>query len=341
MKTKWMIVKKYIPFLLAMLIMDCLFCLLLWIADIQAFRALSLIIILGSILLFAGIIFIILRHEIKFQEAFQLYINIPSELHEETLLGLSSPADRPIIKLLGRTLSEKQYNYEQLLTRVSDYEEYVEAWAHETKTPISLLTLLLDNHTDEIPENISLKMDYIRNRMQEYVNQMLFYAKLKSDKKDYFFETIYLSECLDDIIEDYKPLLEEKHFQVNLELSNAIVHSDRRGLHFLLSQIISNSIKYSKLKSIPELSISFEMLETNSILTIKDNGVGVRTCDLPYIFEKGFTGNSGENRKKATGMGLYLAKEIADDLKLILEATSEWMNGFEMKIIFPKINEHS
>ncbi|HIU76487.1 MAG TPA: sensor histidine kinase, partial [Candidatus Pelethocola excrementipullorum] len=52
----------------------------------------------------------------------------------------------------------------------------------------------------------------------------------------------------------------------------------------------------------------------------------------------GFTGDSGENRKKATGMGLYLAKEIAHDLKLKLEVESEWMQGFEMKIIFPKID---
>lgn len=339
MKTKWIIVKKYSPWLLAMLAMDLFFCLLLWIADIQAFRVLSLIIILGSVLLFAGIVFIILRHEMKFQESFQLYISNPSELNEEMLLGLSSQADQTLISLLGQALREKQYNYDVLLTRVSDYEEYVEAWAHEIKTPISLLTFLLDNHSNEIPENLSLKMDYIRNHMQEYVNQMLFYSRLKGEKRDYFFETINLSECLDDIIQDYKPLLEEKHFQVNQELSNGTVFSDRRGLNFLLSQIISNSIKYSRLDSIPILFISYEALETYSALTIKDNGVGVRACDLPYIFERGFTGDSGENRKKATGMGLYLAKEIADDLKLMLEVNSKWMGGFEIKIIFPKINE--
>ena len=64
----------------------------------------------------------------------------------------------------------------------------------------------------------------------------------------------------------------------------------------------------------------------------------LRSSDLPYIFEKGFTGDSGAGRKKATGMGLYLAKEIADDLKLLLEADSLWGKGFVMTIKFPVIN---
>ncbi len=67
--------------------------------------------------------------------------------------------------------------------------------------------------------------------------------------------------------------------------------------------------------------------------------MGVRSCDLPYIFEKGFTGDSGEGRKKATGMGLYLAKEIAKELRLSLEADSEWGKGFEMRIMFPVVGE--
>jgi signal transduction histidine kinase len=65
--------------------------------------------------------------------------------------------------------------------------------------------------------------------------------------------------------------------------------------------------------------------------------MGVRGCDLPYIFEKGFTGKSGEDGKKATGMGLYLAKEIAKDLKVSMEAVSQWGKGFEMRIVFPVV----
>lgn len=330
-------IKKYIPWLLLLLATDSFFCILLWIADVQALFALSMIIILSSLLLFLILLFVVMHHEIKYQNAFKNYVNSPTELNEETLIGLCSDSDYDVIRLLGKSLREKEYENDQLLTRISDYEEYVEAWAHETKTPISLLTILLDNHNHEIPDNISIKMDYIRNRMQEYIDQMLFYARLKGEKKDYFFEKICLSECLNDILEDYQPLLEEKGFLIHMESLTTNVFSDKRGLRFLLSQIISNSIKYTKKDTIPEITIRYDTLEKYSVLSIKDNGVGVKSCDLPYIFEKGFTGDSEDNRKKATGMGLYLVKEVAKNLKLELDVESEWMQGFEIKILFPNL----
>lgn len=79
-------------------------------------------------------------------------------------------------------------------------------------------------------------------------------------------------------------------------------------------------------------------MKKEEALCIADNGVGVKSCDLPYIFQKGFTGDSNDSRKKATGMGLYLAKKMADDLNLHMEAVSEWNKGFEMYILFPRVD---
>lgn len=242
-----------------------------------------------------------------------------------------------MIRILGAALRQKQEEYQLLQGRISDYEDYVEAWAHEIKTPVSLLTMLIDNRRDDMPEHEQRKLDYIRNRMQESVNQMLFYARLKSARKDYLLETLSLSECVEDVLEDYRPLLEGKGFLVSTDICDAAVFSDRRGLHFLLSQVISNCVKYCRDDIRPELSLFFIRKESHCSLIIRDNGMGVRSSDLPYIFEKGFTGDSGEGRKRATGMGLYLAKEIAGDLKLTLEADSRWGEGFVMKIIFPVV----
>ncbi|GAE90478.1 sensor histidine kinase [Acetivibrio straminisolvens] len=224
------------------------------------------------------------------------------------------------------------------MTRVLDYEEYVEAWAHETKTPLSLLTMLLDNRRDELPENFAFKLDYIRNRMQEFISQMLFYSRLKGTQKDYLFEFINLHTCIGEVLDDYLPLLEEKRFQIKMQVPDIFVYSDRRGLAFLISQVISNSIKYSS-DTCPQLCIKAVRTDFNFVLSVSDNGIGVRSCDLPYIFEKGFTGDSGDGRKKATGMGLYLAKEIAKDLNILLNVESEWGKGFTMKILFPIVDD--
>ena len=85
------------------------------------------------------------------------------------------------------------------------------------------------------------------------------------------------------------------------------------------------------------LTISMIHSETADVLSVEDNGIGVKKYDLPYIFQKGFTGDSTDSRKKATGIGLYLVKKMADDLNLRLEATSQWGKGFKIVIFFPKL----
>ena len=140
-------------------------------------------------------------------------------------------------------------------------------------------------------------------------------------------------------LEDYRPLLEEKQFQIQFCLSDHTVYSDRRGLRFLLGQVISNSIKYCSGE--PKLRLEFLQEGNCNVLKVRDNGMGVRSCDLPYLFEKGFTGDSGNGRKKATGMGLYLVKEIAKDLNIPLNVDSEWGKYFEIQISFPIVKEKS
>ena len=133
---------------------------------------------------------------------------------------------------------------------------------------------------------------------------------------------------------DYAPLLEEKKFSIQNELGTETVFTDRRGLQFMLGQIISNVIKYSD--DTAKLIISLDRTEKGTILSFTDNGIGVQDYDLPYIFQKGFTGNSANSRNKATGMGLYLTKKMADDLSLKLEAASEYNKYFRISIHFPR-----
>lgn len=90
----------------------------------------------------------------------------------------------------------------------------------------------------------------------------------------------------------------------------------------------------------PMLTISVIHSETADILSVEDNGIGVKKYNLPYIFQKGFTGDSTDSRKKATGMGLYLVKKMADDLNLHLEAASQWGKSFKIVIFFPKLRSN-
>ena len=337
MRHKILVFRRYLPWLILLLAVDGFAAFLLWLAEAEAFRALLGIILLVTALLFAGTLLLINRKETKKIRAFREFLDEPEAMQEENLLMAVSASEEEDVRLLGNVLRMYRLELGRAGTDLADYEEYVEVWAHETKTPLSLLTLILDNRSDEMSPEVRHKLDHVRNRLQENVSQMLYYARVKGTTKDYLFEQVDLGECMEEVLEDYRPLLEETGFQIRGLTGENIVFTDRRGILFLLGQAVSNAVKYCSHS--PELVITMEDQESGKILSVRDNGIGVRGCDLPYIFEKGFTGETDDNRKKATGMGLYLAKKIADDLKIELEARSEAGQGFELRIFFPNVKK--
>lgn len=337
MKHNGRYLRQYLPWLGLLLGVDALAALLLWLADARAFAATTGVIVLATVFLFAGVCAVLCARAKRREQAFSAFLRAPDAAHEQALCRLLSPAESQSVHLLGETLRAQQQTIAQLQTQMDDYEDYVELWAHEVKTPLALLTLVLDNRRDTLPEAVGFKLDYARNRMQAFIDQMLYYARLRGARRDYRFERLTLRSCIDEVLDDYRPLLEEKGFRGEIRLADETVFTDRRGLCFLLGQVVSNSVKYAL--DAPVLTFSLENGGTATVLSIRDNGPGVRACDLPYVFEKGFTGDSGHEKNKATGMGLYLAREVAKDLGLTLTAASDWGAGFAVRVSFPVVEE--
>ena len=337
MKHNGSYLRQYLPWLGLLLGVDALAALLLWLADARAFAATAGVIVLATVFLFACVCTVLCARAKRREQAFTAFLATPDAAHEQALCRLLAPCEAQSAHLLGETLRAQQQTIAQLQTQMDDYEDYVELWAHEVKTPLALLTLVLDNRRDTLPEAVGFKLDYARNRMQAFIDQMLYYARLRGARRDYRFERLTLRSCIDEVLDDYRPLLEEKGFRVEIRLADETVFTDRRGLCFLLGQLVSNSVKYTS--DAPVLTFSLTCNTAETVLTVRDNGPGVRTCDLPYVFEKGFTGDSGHEKNKATGMGLYLAREIAKELGLTLSAASDWGTGFAVCISFPVVTE--
>lgn len=335
MKHFWITVKRYSLWLLAILIVDAFSLLLLWLSDAQAFLMLIGVILLGSLMLFASVLAYTNLKEKKKQKLFQTFISNPDTVNEEKLLQVVSQHEGKQLQLLASVLQENRLKLCNLSEELQDYEKYVEGWAHEVKTPLSLLTMILDNRADEIPSDLQARLNYVCNQFQEDIAQILYYARLKSSTKDYRFEELNLQSLLNDVLTDYAPLLEEKHFTIQNDVGSEMVFTDCRGFQFMIGQIISNAIKYST--DSPILIISAKNTNNETVLSFTDNGTGVKSHDLPYIFQKGFTGDSTDDRKKATGMGLYLTKRMASDLNLKLEAESEYKKFFKISIYFPVV----
>lgn len=337
MKRNGSYLRQYLPWLGLLLGVDALAALLLWLADARAFAAMAAVIVLATVFLFACVCAVLCARAKRREQAFTAFLATPDAAHEQALCRLLAPCEAQSAHLLGETLHAQQQTIAQLQTQMDDYEDYVELWAHEVKTPLALLTLVLDNRRDTLPEAVGFKLDYARNRMQAFIDQMLYYARLRGARRDYRFERLTLRSCIDEVLDDYRPLLEEKHIRIERQLTDEIVFTDRRGLCFLLGQLVSNSVKYTS--DAPVLTFSLTCNTAETVLTVRDNGPGVRACDLPYVFEKGFTGDSGHEKSKATGMGLYLAREIAKELGLTLSAASDRGAGFEIRVTFPVVEE--
>ena len=328
MKQNLKYLATYLPWLLVLLAFDLFTAVLLWLSDARMFQALILLYILATVLLFFILSFLLIRKERKKSSAYKAFIANPNTDTELELLHLSSASEKESIEQMADTLYQKQSEIGKLNSLLAEYEDYVEKWAHEIKLPLSLLSLLLDNQSDRLPKDTAFKLDYVRNQIQENVSQILFYYRVKSEKNDFLFEDLDLEECVHDLLENFGPLFKEKNFSIKLEKIQGTCYTDQRSFEFIFSQILANALKYSSDK--PELRISMSREKGHTTLSIRDNGCGVKACDLPHIFEKGFTGDSGDTRKKSTGMGLYLVKQLADALKIDIAVKSEWMQGFEI-----------
>ncbi len=332
MKKFFLVLHEHIHWLIYLLLCDAFFVGMLWVVDARSLVTLSLALVLFTILSFAAVCAFLWGREKRIARAFSDYLQDPEKAKAEILVSRHRGFSKERMKVLLNLLEKNETQKSTLISQNEEYEEYVEKWAHEAKTPIALLTMILDNNRDTMPPEMAYKIEFIRSNLSESVEQMLQYARVKGERKDYLFEKLSLKEAVDEVIEDYRPLLSEKNFTVINELGVELVFSDRRALHFILGQIVSNAIKYSS--EDPQLKFAPEGPDK---LVISDNGIGVKQCDLPYIFERGFTGDTGAVRKKATGMGLYLVKKMADDMKFSLDVASETGKGFQIVVQYPMV----
>lgn len=306
--------------------------------------SLSCGLILGTSGLFLASVLVISRRERKREALILAYLENPEQSERDKIFMQLGVREKEKLSLISRQLEARDRTIREQKLHIQEYEEYIEAWAHEIKTPLSLMTFLLDNRRDELPPCVYHRLEYIRSRMHEDIQRMLYYARLKAEKTDYLFEKVSLRECCEDVLEEYQALLQEHKFCVSNQVQDINAVTDRKGISFILSQIISNSIKYGKKKEeVPRILLYTQTEDTAGklILGIRDNGIGVKPYDIPFLFQKGFTGDLGEGRRNATGMGLYLAEQMAMDMKLKIGVKEEYKEGFEILITFPSAeNDH-
>ena len=131
--------------LLLLLLIDGFSTLLLWLCDAQAFQFLMGLIVLASLVLFSATVLFFYIKERQKQAFFRDFLTEPDAVSTERLLGAVSQQEQEQLHLLASVLQEKQSRIQEMEKSLRDYEDYVEGWAHEIKTPLSLLTMILED----------------------------------------------------------------------------------------------------------------------------------------------------------------------------------------------------
>lgn len=214
-----------------------------------------------------------------------------------------------------------------------DYKEYIELWIHEIKIPIATSKMVIENNKSDITKSIDEELGKVEN----YIEQALFYARSNTVEKDYYIKKVVLKDMVNECIKKNKNLLIQEKIRMNIHDLDITVNTDSKWLIFILNQVIQNSVKYRKNKEDSEIEIYAQQGKERNILYIKDNGIGIPKGEIARVFEKGFTGTNGRLlNKKSTGIGLFLCKKLCNKLGIDIELNSVENKGTEMKLVFPE-----
>ena len=223
-------------------------------------------------------------------------------------------------KLLYNSLYEinksMNENVMEFSRQVSDFKNYIEMWIHEVKIPLASCMLKLHNNRDKLNENMMLQL----NRIDDYLEQVLYYVRSENASKDYFISKVNLEKCVNSVLVKNKDYLLDMDISLDVRNVDFEVYTDAKWFMFIINQILNNSIKYKGKNSI--IKIYGIRNPSNVVLVIEDNGKGISSADLPRVFEKSFTGSNGRDNVKSTGMGLFIVKNLCDKLGHNIEIKS-------------------
>jgi signal transduction histidine kinase len=204
---------------------------------------------------------------------------------------------------LAQVLNEFLSRMESLMSGIRDVSDNI---AHDLRTPLSHLRQqieeLKNNPRDDGDIDALLSE---ADRILDIFNSLLRIVNLEKGKRTIAFSKVNLFEIISDVIELYEPLGEEKELQFHVNLTETQILGDKNLLFQLFANLLSNAIKFSPKHSTVDISM------INSVITIKDNGIGIAEHERERVFERFYRVESSRTQE-GNGLGLTLVKAIVD-----------------------------
>lgn len=267
----------------------------------------------------------------RFLKKHRLLEQIGNHIDEtaEYLPAAAGPLEEDYQQLLRTVLKAYKKRLRDSHEQLDGSREYITLWAHQIKTPLTALELM----TQELgAENAAEKKRELANRLfevEQYVDTSLQYMRLDTLSSDLVLREYPVFAIVKQAVKYFARTFIAKRISLKMEESDAVAATDEKWLLFVLKQILSNALKYTK-----EGSISIYMHPDRELaLVMEDTGIGIASEDLPRIFERGFTGGNGRIQERSTGIGLYLSKQILERLGHGIFVSSGEGSGTKVEIL--------
>lgn len=220
-------------------------------------------------------------------------------------------AESDYLEMIEKLRNINLANVTKYTNERSESIDYYTTWVHQIKTPVSVMSMILQNKDTNEYRQLSSELF----RIEQYIDMILCYFRLDSSSSDFVFKQYNLDKIIRNTIRKFASQFISKRIKLQYEPTDIFVLTDEKWLSFIIEQILSNAVKYTE-------SGKITITVKDEILQISDTGIGIAQEDLPRIFEKNFTGYNGRANKKSTGLGLYLSKKAADKLSIRISAES-------------------
>lgn len=237
------------------------------------------------------------------------------------------PSEEYLIKEIHCLIEEMEgFRYRQQ-EKNSEQMDYFTLWLHQIKTPIAAMSLLMQQNNENTDLTKKVRQELMR--VENYTHMALNYLKLEQAEKELDLDIVELDRVLKKVLKKFSILFIYNQITLDYQPLERKVLSDENWLLILIEQILSNSLKYTPAKG--TIKIYMDPDKENQLI-IEDTGIGIRSEDLPKIFEKGYSGWNGKIQEKSTGLGLFLSKKICQRLGHKLTIQSELGEGTTVNI---------
>ena len=265
-------------------------------------------ILIGILVILIGVIlykYIVLRNEMReLSDYIDQALDGNLEITEFDEKELSKIKSKLIKFLYASQVKEAKINTEKSKTK-----DLIADISHQTKTPITNLSLYISLLEDEPKDEYIEIIKYELNKLEFLIQNLVKSSRLESDIISLQKHQANLKDIVEDVLREFKVILDEKCIRINLKDQDLIFDLDERWLKEAIHNLVDNAIKYSPNGSTINISIYKSYLNYN--LDIENECKDLSEETLPKIFERFYRGKNSVS-KDGLGLGLFIAREIIE-----------------------------